>query len=42
MPLRKQVADLRDRGVVPTAIADVLNISDRRVKGILRELKAAA
>ena len=28
--------------LVPTAIADVLNLSDRRVNSILRDLKAAA
>ena len=42
VPLRRQVAELRERGLVPTAIADVLNLSDRRVKSILREVKAAA
>jgi hypothetical protein len=42
VPLRHQVADLRQRGLVPTAIADVLNLSDRRVNQILRELKTAA
>jgi hypothetical protein len=29
--LRAQVAALRRRGMVPSAIADTLNISDRRV-----------
>jgi len=42
VPLRQQVADLRERGLVPTVIADVLNLSDRRVESILRDLKAAA
>jgi hypothetical protein len=42
VPLRRQVAQLREHGLVPSAIADALNLSDRRVKTILRELKAAA
>jgi hypothetical protein len=37
--LRGQVLVLRNRGLVPTAIADVLNISDRRVQAILAEAR---
>jgi len=37
--LRGQVLELVSRGVVKTAIADTLNISDRRIDAIL---KAAA
>lgn len=33
--LRVQVLELRDRGLVVAAIADTLNISDRRVREIL-------
>jgi len=33
--LKTKVLNLHARGVVPTAIADVLNVSDRRVKEIL-------
>ena len=36
--LRAQVLGLRDRGLVPTAIADALNISDRRCREILSRL----
>lgn len=35
--LRLQVAELYDRGLVIAAIADTLNVSDRRVKGLLRD-----
>jgi hypothetical protein len=35
--LRAEVLELRGRGVVPLAIASVLNVSDRRVREILRE-----
>jgi hypothetical protein len=35
--LKTQVLDLRERGIMPTAIADTLNISDRRVASILRD-----
>jgi len=38
--LREAVAGLHGRGVVPAAIADALNVSDRRVKDLLRELAA--
>lgn len=34
--LREQVLGLHDRGLVPAAIADTLNISERRVRAILR------
>jgi hypothetical protein len=34
--LKSQVLELRGRGIMPTAIADALNISDRRVREILR------
>jgi len=40
--LTMQVADLAARGMVVTAIADALNISDRRTKQILRGLPTAA
>ena len=40
--LRRDVAELRGRGMVPLAIADTLNVSDRRVSEILRELGQAA
>lgn len=40
--LRQEVVDLRERGLVPSAIADALNVSDRRVASILRELRAEA
>ena len=40
--LRREVAELRGRGMVPLAIADSLNVSDRRVSEILRELGQAA
>lgn len=33
--MTEQVIDLADRGLVPAAIADALNISDRRVAEIL-------
>lgn len=35
--LRDQVVALRDRGVVAAAIADTLNLSDRRVRELLNE-----
>jgi hypothetical protein len=35
--LRAQVLALHARGVLPAAIADTLNVSDRRVKTLLRE-----
>ena len=35
--LRVQVLQLHERGVVTTAIADALNISDRRVRELLRD-----
>jgi hypothetical protein len=35
--LREHVVALRTRGMVPTAIADALNLSDRRVQAILAE-----
>jgi hypothetical protein len=34
--LKGQVLDFHLRGVMPTAIADTLNVSDRRVNEILR------
>jgi transcriptional regulator len=34
--LRVKVLNLHERGVVPAAIADTLNVSDRRVKEIVR------
>jgi len=40
--LAEQVADLAARGMVTTAIADALNISDRRTKQILRSVLQAA
>ncbi len=40
--LRREVAELRGRGMVPSAIADVLNVSDRRVSALLREMAQAA
>jgi hypothetical protein len=40
--LKAQVLQLHTRGMVPTAIADVLNVSDRRVKELLRELALEA
>ena len=40
--LRQEVAELRGRGMVPAAIADALNVSDRRLAGLLRELGVAA
>jgi hypothetical protein len=36
--LKQQVKDLKARGVIPAGIGNVLNISERRVKAILREL----
>ena len=36
--LAEQVSDLAARRMVVTAIADALNISDRRTKQILREI----
>lgn len=35
--LREQVVGLRERGLVLAAIADTLNISDRRVRQLLRD-----
>lgn len=35
--LRSQVAELYDRGLVLAAIADTLNVSDRRVRELLRD-----
>ncbi len=40
--LRREVAELRARGMVPAAIADTLNVADRRVQALLRELDAVA
>jgi hypothetical protein len=40
--LRREVAELRGRGMVPAAIADTLNVADRRVGAIFRELDAVA
>jgi hypothetical protein len=37
--LKQQVADLRARGVLPSGIANVLNISERRARAILRDLE---
>ena len=34
--MKVKVLNLHSRGVVPAAIADTLNISDRRVSDILR------
>lgn len=34
--MKTKVLNLHERGVVPAAIADTLNISDRRVQDILR------
>ena len=34
--MKTKVLNLHERGVVPAAIADTLNISDRRVSAILR------
>ena len=34
--LRQQVLDLKDRGVIPGGIANVLNISERRVRQLLK------
>lgn len=33
--LRDEVLALHERGLIPAAIADVLNLSDRRVKALL-------
>jgi hypothetical protein len=38
--LRGQVLELASRGVVKTAIADALNISDRRIDAILKATAA--
>ena len=38
--LEAQVVDLRARGLIPTAIADTLNLADRRVQEILRRREA--
>jgi hypothetical protein len=38
--LRGQVLELASRGVVKTAIADALNISDRRIDAILKAVAA--
>jgi hypothetical protein len=38
--LREQVIELHGRGLLPTAIADVLNVSDRRVKEVLDQVAA--
>ena len=35
--LRAEVLALHERGLVPTAIADVLNLSDRRVKTLVQQ-----
>jgi DNA-binding NarL/FixJ family response regulator len=35
LALRTEVLELHGRGLVPAAIADLLNISDRRVKDFL-------
>jgi hypothetical protein len=34
--LREQVVGLHERGLLPTVIADTLNVSDRRVRELLR------
>jgi hypothetical protein len=39
--LRRQVIDLRERGLVQGAIADALNVSDERVRAILVSAEAA-
>jgi hypothetical protein len=39
--LRHQVLELHRRKIVPAAIADTLNVSDRRVAQILRSEQAA-
>ena len=36
-----EVLALRDRGLVPSAIADALNLSDRRVRSILAKHRKA-
>jgi orotate phosphoribosyltransferase-like protein len=40
--LRAQVLDMRARGMVLGAIADALNVSDQRVRKILREAATPA
>lgn len=35
--VKEDILTLRGRGMVPTAIADVLNLSDRRVREVLKE-----
>lgn len=40
--LRRQVEELPARGIVGVAIADALNVADRRVQRLLRELEAGA
>jgi hypothetical protein len=35
--LRTQVLDLREKGMVPGGIANTLDISERRVRAILRD-----
>lgn len=35
--VKEDILTLRARGMVPTAIADVLNLSDRRVREVLKE-----
>lgn len=37
--LVEQVAELQRRGLVPAAIADALNISDRRARGLLAKVQ---
>lgn len=33
--LRAEILELHERGLIPAAIADALNVSDRRVKALL-------
>jgi len=40
LALRQQVIELHQRGLLPTAIADALNVSDRRVKEVLSQAAA--
>jgi hypothetical protein len=40
--LLAQVAELRSRGLLPAAIADALNVSDRRVRDVLAGLDGGA
>jgi len=38
LPLRAQVLSLRRRGLVPSAIANALNVSDARVRAVLKQV----